>query len=62
MVFITYLYSQTRNQVPTRIQIPDGYIALYRTCSHCTDSDLDPYLDLDPNQYCTHFLGQISIP
>ena len=22
---------------------PDGFIALCRTCSHCTDSDLDPY-------------------
>ena len=22
---------------------PDGYIALYKNCSHCTDSDLDPY-------------------
>ena len=22
---------------------PDGYIVLCRTCSHCTDSDMDPY-------------------
>ena len=22
---------------------PSGYIVLCRTCSHCTDSDLDPY-------------------
>ena len=22
---------------------PNGYIVLCRTCSHCTDSDLDPY-------------------
>ena len=22
---------------------PNGYIVLYRTCLHCTDSDSDPY-------------------
>ena len=27
---------------------PDGYIVLCRTCSHCTDLDSDPYLDLNP--------------
>ena len=29
----------------------DGYIVLYRNCSHCTDSDSDSDLDLDPHCY-----------
>ena len=27
---------------------PDGYIMLYRNCSHCTDPDSDFYPDPDP--------------
>ena len=40
---------------------PNGYIVLYRNCSHCTDSDLDsdPYLDHRSLLYS--FLGWISM-
>ena len=40
---VAYLHCRIQIQVPTRILIlknPNGYIVLYRTCSHCTDSDL----------------------
>ena len=30
---------------------PNGYTALCRTCSHCTDSDSDPYSLLPKNPY-----------
>ena len=39
----------------------DGYIVLCRTCSHCMDSDSDPYLDWDLQLLLYPFLGQIFV-
>ena len=43
---------------------PDGYIVLYRNCSHCTDSDSDSDSDphQDPQLLLYPFLGRISVP
>ena len=40
----------------------DGYMVLYRNCSHCTDSDSDPYLDRDPRPLMNLIFGWISTP
>ena len=41
---------------------PDDYIVLCRTCSHCIDSDLNPYPDSDHHLLLYQFLGQMSVP
>ena len=41
---------------------PDGYLVLYRNCSHRTDSDSDSDLDLDPCLVLYPFSGWISAP
>ena len=41
---------------------PDGNIVLCRTCPRCTDSDLDPEPDWDPQSLLNPFLGRITVP
>ena len=41
---------------------PDDYIVLCRICSHCINSDLDPYPDSDLQLLPDPFLGWIPVP